>query len=293
MSEIVLPAGTKWVPVDEVPGLLAAAQYPPVQEGRAVSYLLKKLGDGRELPLQDDDEFALASAWEGLPPYAGAAESEWPRYAAAFAAIPRNKRPPWQLVPVWRNCALNARMQRLITEDEHREWLKRFVLMGEVQVVGLSGNPSIWGRAARMSVDVLRAYAERYRVEVKVAPDKEPAEAVSVVVTGDRRGTDEAAPLPLTTCEIAFCFAGLRWKTEKEWKKPLGYPPKWLKSCVAIPGRRGGLETRWDPVRIGAALVHAGHAPAKSVRARFQTKPLLKPWLEAWKTYEAENLDTD
>jgi hypothetical protein len=32
---------------------------------------------------------------------------------------------------------------------------------------------------------------------------------------------NNAGPLPLTTGDIAFCFAGLRWKTEKAWKKPL------------------------------------------------------------------------
>lgn len=100
-------------------------------------------------------------------------------------------------------------------------------------------------------------------------------------------------PLPLTTGEIAHSFAGLRWKTESAWKKPLGDKPKWLKSCIAIPGRRGVSETRWNPVAIGAALVSDGFAQARSVRARFQTMPLLMPWLEAWKNYEAEYLDTD
>lgn len=98
-------------------------------------------------------------------------------------------------------------------------------------------------------------------------------------------------PLPLTTSDIAFCFDGIRWN-EQKWRKPLGDKPKWLKSCVAIPGQRGSSETRWNPVLIAAALVHDGHAQARSIRARFQTKPQLKDWLEAWKTYEADNFDT-
>ena len=96
-------------------------------------------------------------------------------------------------------------------------------------------------------------------------------------------------PLPLTTSDIAASFVGLRWKTEDEWKKPLGDKPKWLQSCIAIPGARGVSETRWDPVSIGAALVDMGHAKPNNVRAKFQTTNLLRPWLEAWKTYEAEN----
>ena len=102
----------------------------------------------------------------------------------------------------------------------------------------------------------------------------------------------DAGPLPLTTGDIAFCFDGLRW-SEDQWRKPLGDRPKWLQACVAIPGRRGVSATRWNPVSIGAALERDGHASASSVRARFQTRPMLKPWLEAWKTYEADYIDSD
>ena len=85
-------------------------------------------------------------------------------------------------------------------------------------------------------------------------------------------------PLPLTTGDIAFCFDGIRWN-EQQWRKPLGNKPKWLQSCVAIPGQRGVSETRWNPVLMAAALVRDGHAQARSIRARFQTKPQLKDWL--------------
>ena len=85
-------------------------------------------------------------------------------------------------------------------------------------------------------------------------------------------------PLPLTTGDIAFCFDGIRWN-EQQWRKPLGDKPKWLQSCVAIPGQRGVSETRWNPVLMAAALVRDGHAQARSIRARFQTKPQLKDWL--------------
>ena len=114
--------------------------------------------------------------------------------------------------------------------------------------------------------------------EPKPSPGQAPA------VTGD-------APLPLTTGDIAFCFDGLRW-SETEWKKPLGDKPKWLQACIAIPGRRGVSETRWNPVLIGGALVSGGYVPANRVRARFQTRPLLAPWLDAWKTYEADQIES-
>lgn len=127
------------------------------------------------------------------------------------------------------------------------------------------------------------------------APAQTAATPAPVVAVGASGGveTDKAGPVPLTTGDIAFCFAGLRWKTESEWKKPLGDKPKWLVACIAIPGAQGVSATRWNPVSIGAALVHNGHVQQHSVRAKFQTMDLLKPWLEEWKTYEADNLATE
>ena len=99
-------------------------------------------------------------------------------------------------------------------------------------------------------------------------------------------------PAPLTTGDIAFSFNGLRW-TEEQWKKPLGDKPNWLGDCIVIPGARGVSETRWNPVLIGAALVQQGRAKTNSVRAKFQTVSQLVPWLDAWKTYEADYFDSN
>jgi len=99
-------------------------------------------------------------------------------------------------------------------------------------------------------------------------------------------------PTPLTTGQIAAGFDQLHW-TAAQWKKPLGDVPKWLKDCRVISGIRGVREAQWNPVLIGAHLVRQGHAKARSVRAKFQISPPLRPWLEAWKTYEADNFDTD
>lgn len=95
--------------------------------------------------------------------------------------------------------------------------------------------------------------------------------------------------LPLTTGDIAHAFGGLHGWSEPQWKKPLGDKPNWLANCVAIPGARGLSETRWNPVLIGAALIRDGSSKVNQVRARFQTKPQLAEWFEAWKTYEADN----
>ena len=127
-------------------------------------------------------------------------------------------------------------------------------------------------------------------VEVEQAqPEPPPAPAAQVEPV---QAAPANTPDPLTTSDIAYCFAGLRWQ-EQEWKKPLGDKPKWLKPCVAIPGKQGVHETRWNPVLIGAELVRNGHVKVNRIRARFQTKPQLAAWLEAWKTYEADNFDTE
>lgn len=97
-------------------------------------------------------------------------------------------------------------------------------------------------------------------------------------------------PPPLLTSDLACAFAGLHW-SEPEWKQSLAKDRQWLKVCRTDQGRRGVIESRWDPVLLGAALVGKGHAKVNSVRARFQTNHLLRPWLDAWKEYEAEYLD--
>jgi hypothetical protein len=118
------------------------------------------------------------------------------------------------------------------------------------------------------------------------APEDEAAAFVAPAAT------ISPAPAALTTGNVAFCFDGLRWK-EAEWRKPLGDKPKWLRACVVVNGQRGVKETRWNPVFIAAALVRDGHVTARNARARFQTRPLLLPWLEVWKTYEADNFNAE
>ena len=147
--------------------------------------------------------------------------------------------------------------------------------------------PASWGKWVT-DVEEIQALCELCELQ-DAAPIQAPLMAV-----GASSGVEpnKASPLPLTTGDVAFCFAGLRWG-EQKWKKPLGDKPKWLAACIAIPGVRGVSETRWNPVLIGAALEHYGHAKSNSIRARFQTKSQLAPWLEAWKTYEADNFPTE
>jgi len=127
----------------------------------------------------------------------------------------------------------------------------------------------------------------RFKYPVTLIP------ATPVVTAGAPGGVEpaKAGPLPLTTGNIAFCFAGLRW-SEQQWKKPLGDKRKWLKACIAIPGVQGVIQTHWNPVLIGAALVRKGY-PKYRVKAKFREQPSLTLWLDKWETYEADHYDNN
>ena len=138
----------------------------------------------------------------------------------------------------------------------------------------------------------LDAWLERAGFPFRWPLNPEPQAAMPApVVANSASNAPLDAPPPVPTGDVAHAFDGLRGWNEKAWKDTLGSPPKWLDACIAIRGQRGIRETRWNPVLIGAALVHNGHAKQNSIRAKFQTKPQLKDWLEAWKTYEADNFD--
>jgi len=131
-----------------------------------------------------------------------------------------------------------------------------------------------------------------------------PAQTVAPVVAAtvelaagapESKPQETARPTPLTTGDIAHCFALLRWN-EQQWKDTLGEVKsrKWLQECVVIPSSgRGGNETRWNPVFIAGWLVQQGHVTCRSARAKFQVNSLLNHWLDEWKTYEADNLESD
>lgn len=145
--------------------------------------------------------------------------------------------------------------------------------------------------SALVSVDDLREFvAERGLSVIVGAPAQSAAEPAPLAPSA----SDASAmnPPPVTTANIACAFDGLRGWDEKAWKDTLGTPPKWLEACIVLRGQRGVRVHHWNPVLIGAALVRNEQAQARSVRAKFQSKPQLADWLEAWRTYEADNFDT-
>lgn len=123
-----------------------------------------------------------------------------------------------------------------------------------------------------------------------------PVDAVTLAVfPKDTSKPNPEAPLPLSTADVAFCFNGLQWKSEQEWKAALGKKKLWLQACCVSPGTRGrgGSPKLWNPVLIGAALVSRDYVKPNSVRAKFRVNHLLRPWFESWKDYEADNFSTE
>lgn len=141
---------------------------------------------------------------------------------------------------------------------------------------------TVWPDCPPMAADSPLRY---WVPDAPAEPQAEPPAPVGAA-------SDDAAPLPLSTGDIAHCFNGLHWD-ECKWKANLANKPKWLRPSIAIPGLQGVSETRWNPVSIGAALASDKGIAPRSIRARFQKIGLLSEWLEAWKDYEAQYLTTD
>ena len=99
---------------------------------------------------------------------------------------------------------------------------------------------------------------------------------------------DKTEPQPVNTRAMADSFAGLHW-TGDDWVNKLGSNLVWVKNCLVTGCGQGEGMRQWNPVLIGAYLVNMSHKKTNSVRARFQTEDALIPWLDEWKTYEANN----
>jgi hypothetical protein len=133
--------------------------------------------------------------------------------------------------------------------------------------------------------------AKRYEVLVAVGQIELQGAEPTPTAANDHVTPSMDLPPPVSTGDIAFAFDGLGWK-EAEWKKPLGDGRGWLNACLIRPGQRGVVEKGWNPVLIGAALIRKSDAKPHNIRARFQTKPQLAQWREAWKDYESEHYDS-
>jgi len=88
---------------------------------------------------------------------------------------------------------------------------------------------------------------------------------------------------PLTTSQIAGCFAGFHgWDVER-WASNLQSPALWLKGCRHQAGRQGRpfVESTWWPVQIARALDAKHPNIRRKLHARFKSQVPLKPWIES------------
>lgn len=140
-----------------------------------------------------------------------------------------------------------------------------------------------------------RVYAEDFNAWLEAAGFCEPyrlpldASTIAEQVTPDTEAESASSSArSLTTSYIACAFAGLgRWN-EDAWKSNLGNHRKWMLCAVVNRGARGVRETTWNPVLLASALIGLKKGvKAKSIRAKFQTHHLLKPFEGEWKDHEA------
>jgi len=277
---VLLKAGRAFVPAERVPVLLARAIYPPSDDKGRLSPAIGRLSAKEEhakaarraanlgeLPVVD--HAGLPTIWS---PRARVRVADFIAYAARFEVAVTVADAGPKPLQEW-------------TDEEVEKTRQSALAASRVMRIVEEGDRAMRVLDALFASDEPMRTAGQKASTVSKLPDADRAAApVPAVVAQD-------TPLPLTTSDIAFCFDGLRY-SEAKWKKPLGNKPKWLAACVEIPGRRGVSETRWNPVLLGGALVQRGHVSANRVRARFQQKPMLKPWLDAWKTYEAEYIES-
>ena len=94
---------------------------------------------------------------------------------------------------------------------------------------------------------------------------------------------DDCLP-PVATGELAAAFAGFKGWNEGTWCARLGAASskQWLLRARLSPGTKGrnGAPATWNPVILAMELYKMAPSTGRIILARFQTKPVLKPWLD-------------
>ena len=137
-AEIVLPAGTEYVPTADIPELIADAIQPPPLEGPTVTHLDKVAADGvlvgGRAYLEEDDTALLKEIWRDFPDWPiGKSKSEWQRYADAFERAPN--KPDWSLLPFWTDLQRIAVVVRYDAVAEHKHTVIAAIRAGQLKAV--------------------------------------------------------------------------------------------------------------------------------------------------------------
>lgn len=327
MKAIRLPAGTLYVRFDELPHLLAGALHPESsQDEDNLDAALAEIGyEGGDLRRAvESGALVVKNPLTMLPLSFTLGQAlnrgvvtvdDLQMFTAGLGlsvAVGGDRAKPWEkLFPLYEpreGLYMLAQAAQEIADsdgwgDESWEALEQRMLEAvrdgklprRCRRTGMEVLPDSNEFLVLVTIDDVNAWLATERVAYRWK--RHPATAQSAaepapVVPDSASNARPIDPLPVATGNIALAFNGLRRWDEKAWKDNLGSPPKWLDACIAIRGQRGIREHHWNPVLIGAALVRQGHAKPNNIRARFQTKAQLEDWEEAWKTYEADNFDT-
>jgi len=204
LGNIPLPTGTKTVTVREIPRLLALALHPDRSGNpRIVSSLMKQVIAPDAIPaprcehLTDDDWNVLGAIWHDLPRYReGMSEPGWLPYVEAFANA--KYKPDWELLPVWRDAGMGAKISQISAEQEHKELLAAAVANGELAALSpLTFAPKRTAQGEELQnllvmVDELKQYAARFQIGIQEAAPLEQDEPVTLNLA-DAVKIDDAA----------------------------------------------------------------------------------------------------
>lgn len=191
-NEIVLPAGTDYVPTADIPELIAHALNP--DQPQTVSYFIKfgrpgATGEAAKWsgrPLDDEDQKVLDRVWADLPPLPEHATADEVRpYLDAFRANSAGL--DWELDVCW-NGPIGTAILRLDAEQRHRAAVTAAIRCGQLKAVSPHTRLPApeFQPSSVVSLEELRRYVGQYQIQVRVeAESQDAADVEEGVAVGD------------------------------------------------------------------------------------------------------------
>src|SRR5258706_8186654 len=130
-----LPAGTRFLTVEEIPYLTARVVRPDIPSGRTITGLFKtnlSSPAGMFLSLDEDDLATLKEIWSDLPTLP-LSETEWEKYKQIFEVSPH--RPAWGLIGLIKDERRNQAIMRAGVLGEHECQLKEAIRLQEIRTL--------------------------------------------------------------------------------------------------------------------------------------------------------------
>lgn len=274
MSEIIkLPAGTKKIPVYEIPSLLASSKGTK----SLLINIEKKLASSEQtLPLSDDDAKQLIEIWRietDLNVLFRITKEKWLEREAIFNNA--ENKPEWSLVPIW------AEFPNVVEEREIHQQVENSILHGQGDFKLTIRHPTTNAPTKESLPDAFVTVEEFIRyarivhlVQVQLQSEQDLIKAETLPII---QGKTQAIH-GLSKRVIMRTFAGLHFNYD-QWGRALSDVPKWLIDCRVSRGSKGKKVSHfWNPVLIGLALMDKG-VTKKQLNLAFMN---LKDWSIEW-----------